>query len=534
MKQYGWSVRNRLFGLGLVGVVVSTFIAVQSHFVLNRISEQIHAIEMHAGAMRHHLEADMMHDAVRGDVLSALQATSDGSHDRNAEIEAELAAHIEWFRASLEKEEKAVAGDPNIIAAMELVYPDLNAYVKEAEHIVSLVFSNREEAVRRLDAFDVLYEALEGKMLGLSDLIEEDLKKEEAEGEVLIRSKRDVNIGVLIVAIILMAIAAFYTSRSIINPIKELSQVATSVASGDLTIQSANTSKDEIGELASNFNQMTHNLAGLVSQVKNGTTQISSASEQLSTSSTKMSADSETTDQLVASVSASSDETNNNIQTVSSAASEMSNTIKEISSNIQEATQFTTHAVSMAETTDETISRLGEASTEIGDVIKVITSIAQQTNLLALNATIEAARAGEAGKGFAVVANEVKELAKATSKATDEIGQKITAIQDNTGSAVTAIGEIKQLIKKIDDVSTNIAGAIEEQAVTTDEITRNVSEAAYGTEEVSKNMSGMTEASKSTAEGSGNIMSAAESLSKMGEELIVTVNKFKVDADSRV
>jgi len=207
----------------------------------------------------------------------------------------------------------------------------------------------------------------------------------------------------------------------------------------------------------------------------------------------------------------------------------MSETIKEISSNIQEATQFTTHAVSMTETTDETISRLGIASSEIGDVIKVITSIAQQTNLLALNATIEAARAGEAGRGFAVVANEVKELAKATSKATDEIGQKITAIQENTGSAVTAIGEIKLLIKQIDSASSNIASAIEEQAATTDEITRNVSEAASGTEAVTRDISGMAEASKSSAEGSAKVLAAADALSKMGEGLITTINKFKVN-----
>ena len=130
--------------------------------------------------------------------------------------------------------------------------------------------------------------------------------------------------------------------------------------------------------------------------------------------------------------------------------------------------------------TNETVKKLGESSQEIGNVIKVITSIAQQTNLLALNATIEAARAGEAGKGFAVVANEVKELAKQTAKATEDIGQKIDAIQGDTKGAVKAIEEIGTIINQINDISNSIASAVEEQTVTTNEIGRSVTEASKG------------------------------------------------------
>src|SRR5207248_3908370 len=133
-----------------------------------------------------------------------------------------------------------------------------------------------------------------------------------------------------------------------------------------------------------------------------------------------------------------------------------------------------------AEMTTATVAKLGESSTEIGQVIKVITSIAQQTNLLALNATIEAARAGEAGKGFAVVANEVKELAKETAKATEDISRKIEAIQNDTEGAVAAIGQIGVVIGQINDIQNTVASAVEEQSVTTNEITRNLSEAAKG------------------------------------------------------
>ena len=144
---------------------------------------------------------------------------------------------------------------------------------------------------------------------------------------------------------------------------------------------------------------------------------------------------------------------------------------------------------------------MGESSAEIGQVIKVITSIAQQTNLLALNATIEAARAGEAGKGFAVVANEVKELAKQTAKATEDISQKITAIQDDTKRAVDSIGSITAVIHQINDISSTIATAVEEQSATTNEMSRNVQEAAKGSRRNLNNIQGVATAAESTTRG---------------------------------
>src|SRR6202044_3674164 len=142
-----------------------------------------------------------------------------------------------------------------------------------------------------------------------------------------------------------------------------------------------------------------------------------------------------------------------------------------IATNAHQAAKVAGEAVNTAQAANATITKLGQSSAEIGEVIKVITSIAQQTNLLALNATIEAARAGEAGKGFAVVANEVKELAKQTAKATEEIKQKIGVIRENTGGAVTAIGGIKEVIDKVSHISTVIATAVEEQSATTSEMT---------------------------------------------------------------
>ena len=174
------------------------------------------------------------------------------------------------------------------------------------------------------------------------------------------------------------------------------------------------------------------------------------------------------------------------------------------------------------------MSKLGDSSAEIGQIIKVITSIAQQTNLLALNATIEAARAGEAGKGFAVVANEVKELAKETARATEDISQKIEAIQADTGDAVDAIGSISTIIDQINDIQNTIASAVEEQAVTTAEIGRNVSEASRGSTEIAENISSVAGAAGSTAEGATEVQRSAGDLTKMAAELQALVDRVVV------
>jgi len=190
-------------------------------------------------------------------------------------------------------------------------------------------------------------------------------------------------------------------------------------------------------------------------------------------------------------------------------------------------------AVPAAEATNDTVTKLGASSTEIGKVIEVITSIAQQTNLLALNATIEATRAGEAGKGLAVVANEVKELAKQTAKATDEIGHKITAIRSNTSGAVDALNSIRAVIDKISHISGVIATAVEEQSATTNEMSRNVGEAAKGAGEISHNIAGVAEAAQSTSNSVAESQKATEHPAEMSSQLRQLVGQFKVHADTQ-
>jgi methyl-accepting chemotaxis protein len=227
-------------------------------------------------------------------------------------------------------------------------------------------------------------------------------------------------------------------------------------------------------------------------------------------------------------IASAAEEVSVNIQSVASAAEEIGATIREIAKQSQQAAQVANEAVSIAETGNKAVLRLGENSNIIGNVIKVITSIAEQTNLLALNASIEAARAGEFGKGFAVVASEVKELAKETAKATEDIRTKIEGIQSDTKEAVSSNEKTRNIISRIHEIQSTIAGAVEEQAATTREITRNAADAATGSSEIAKNISGLAEAARSTSKGATELETAALGLDTMASELEKIVKTFQI------
>jgi methyl-accepting chemotaxis protein len=224
-------------------------------------------------------------------------------------------------------------------------------------------------------------------------------------------------------------------------------------------------------------------------------------------------------------VSSASEQVSKNVQTLATGAEEMSASIKEIAKNAFEAARVATQAVHVAESTNSRVGELGDSSLEIGKIVKVITSIAEQTNLLALNATIEAARAGDAGKGFAVVANEVKELARETAKATEDIGRRVDSIQGSTKSAVQSISEINAIIHRINDIQNAIASAVEEQSVTSGEIGRNISEVAAGSTEIAKNITLLATAATTTANGAGETKETATNLARMAGELERLVGK---------
>jgi methyl-accepting chemotaxis protein len=319
------------------------------------------------------------------------------------------------------------------------------------------------------------------------------------------------------------------TKQELQDKVDSILKTVQAVAEGDLTRTVAISGSDAIGQLGEGFGSLIRDLKQNMTSIAQNAQSLAASSEQLTSSSQLMAANSEETSAQAGSVSAASEQVSKNVQTVAAGAEQMTASIKEIARNAHEAARIATSAVRVADVTSGTISKLGDSSLEIGKVIKVITSIAEQTNLLALNATIEAARAGEAGKGFAVVANEVKELAKETAKATEDISQKIDAIQGDTTEAVKAIKEIRGIIGEVNDISTSIAGAVEEQTATTNEIGRNVAEAAQGVTDIARNITGVAQSAQNTALGATQAQAAAVALSQMAGTLQELVAQFKID-----
>ena len=360
--------------------------------------------------------------------------------------------------------------------------------------------------------------------------------------------------GALVVVVLIGS--ALFSAATIARPIRRIGEVLGRLADGDKVVDIPYGHRvDEVGDTARAAAKFKDNLArmealeaeqraageraaaerrtamldladGFETAVGRIIDTVSSAATELEAAAGTLTQTADMTQELSTTVAAASAQASANVQSVAGATEQLSGSVTEISQQVQESSRIAAEAVAQAGEIDVRVTALSQAASRIGDVVKLITAIAEQTNLLALNATIEAARAGEAGKGFAVVASEVKSLANQTAKATGDISVQIQEIQTATSSSVTAIKAIGGTIDRISSIASSIAAAVEEQAVASEDISRNIVQAARGTSQVATTIAEVDQGAGATGAASTQVLASAQTLSSESGQLKVAVARF--------
>jgi methyl-accepting chemotaxis protein len=442
-------------------------------------------------------------------------------------------ANIEKLRTNLEKTLKSV--EANIIRAKtrvefnELV-EDFDIYLIAIEQIILLEKSSPSTASAMY--FSEKVQGFKPRITkDLQDFVDAKLESAMLFHQAANDAKHYAILSTLVtilISIMLSILIGIRFRHSIIDPLNKTKEALNALAGSRLntTIEGSDYA-GVVGQIAQSAQKLQNNLRGAIQEISSNALMISASSEELAVVSAQLNANAEETSSQANEVAQSSDIVSQNTQSVATSAEEFSTSIREISINAMEASRVANQAVTIANSTNQQMSKLSNSSIQIGEVVAVIADIAEQTNLLALNATIEAARAGELGKGFAVVANEVKELARSTAKATNEIGQSIDAIQADAKGAIESIAEITQIINKIDDISSIIATAVEEQAATVSEISRNISTSAGSSARITETVEAVAIASRGISSGSSEIQNSSAELARVAAKLKDLVSKFE-------
>lgn len=548
-------IRTRILVLMLIATVAAFVMVGVSNWMPYTVGEADAQKAKLMYTLRNHMEVDMMHEAVRGDVLIALREAQQyntagvgGAHDS-------LRAHLKKMEASITANKEAELST-ELLAAFEDTMPALLAYKEEADAVITAAEANPLSAESGLGEFMQRFDELEEKLGAASGLIEEEIAASDAAVVEITSIAGPLLLIASAVLLIFSALPCYQVFFVLLGPLQKVIQQMLQLAQGNLDVELAGVErKDEIGSMLramqvfkdnalktkqmerergiaeerakTDRQQGMHDLAQRFEQRVQGIiTSVASASTELLQTAQGMSVAMEDANIKAASVANSAERTTGNVQTVASAAEEMTASVKEISSQVIKSTQVVADTVAKAQHADESAKQLEGAAQQIGHVVQLIQDIAEQINLLALNATIESARAGDAGKGFAVVASEVKNLATQTTKATEEIATQIEGIQSISKGVVIALNAIKTSIDHVSEYSGGIASAVEEQSAVTDEIAANMQIAASGTNDIRVNINEVTASAMSAKESANSVLEASRILSREAETLSREVADF--------
>jgi len=534
------SIKLRLLLLIGTSVLTALIIGLVNYVGNTRMADATHDSEVGMTVLRNHLEADMMHDALRADVLLAMLVGLGKSDSSKAEVHASIAEHAGHFRDVLDENLKQPVNG-TLKAALDKIKPSLDTYISSAEHIVGLALADPAAAQQALGSFSKAFSVLEEQMAGLSQLIEANAQQSNKATQSTIRSANMALAVMLVIGLLLLIVQGYRVIRSIMGPLSAASRIAESIAQGNLSEAIADSGQqDEAGRLIRSLATMQRDLRGMIEVVRRNAHGVTDVSQQLSSGCHQ--------------VADSSQQQSAAAGTMAAAASQMNASIEDITRHVERALNMASQAESLAKNggqiihqvvsdmsgiarsaqhSAQVIRTLDKESEGIYSIIQVIKGIAEQTNLLALNAAIEAARAGEQGRGFAVVADEVRSLAGRTSASTQEIASMVTRIQQSTREAVNSMEAGVVQVDKGMAVTADVERAIREILEATlnttqlvNDISRTIGEQSLASNEIAHQVEMIAGMSEGNSRVIGETATTTDELSSLAGQLSQSVDRF--------
>ncbi|RMS70796.1 Histidine kinase, HAMP region: chemotaxis sensory transducer [Pseudomonas savastanoi] len=536
------SIKLRLLLLIGTSVLTALIISLVNYVGNTRTETAMIDSEVSMTALSNHLEADMMHDALRADVLSAMLVGLGKSNSTREEVQKSLDEHAAHFRAVLNDNLKLPITEA-IKAELNRIKPSLDTYIASGERIVGLALDNPERAQQELGTFTSAFTQLEEQMSSLSDLIEGNFKASGEGARQAIRSANIALVVVLVASILLLLVQGRWVTRSIMIPLASASRIADSIAHGNLSEPiNEPRGRDEASMLIRSLAVMQRDLRGMIEVVRSNAHGVSGMSRQLSSGCHEVADSSRQQSSAAGTMSAATSEMTASIEEITRHAGhalEMANQAETLAKNggrvIHQVVSDMDSIARSAQLSAQVIRTLDKDSEGIFNIIQVIKGIADQTNLLALNAAIEAARAGEQGRGFAVVADEVRNLAGRTSTSTQEITAMVARIQQSTREAVTSmeagVAQVDKGMAVTAEVQRSISEILEATLSTTqlvNDITRTIGEQSLASNEIAHQVEMIASMSEGNSRVIGQTASTTDELSAMAGQLSQSVDRFRL------
>ena len=505
--------------------------------------------------LRNHLEGDMMHDALRSDVLAALAARNPAYGLDMAEVKADLKDHTENFRTLIDSNTELTATNAELGSVVAAVKGALEDYISAASRLVETAAIDENAALAMLPSFFDDFRKLEGAMSEASDKISAVSDRTVTSAASLGLYSQLAMLAATLLAIGAVVAIVMGARNQIVKPIVDLTAAMDKLAGGDTSVQAPHAKRDdEVGRMAAALVKFRENAINRIALEETQRKQdaeraersrrvealAAGFAEQLATnlsslreSSSRLMSDAGMLEEVCHEANASAgsaieatDGANSNVQTIAAATTELSASIQEIASRMSESARSAELASSQGVAAGQTAQELADAARSIDEIVAVIGNVAEQTNLLALNATIEAARAGEMGRGFAVVASEVKGLASQTSRATEDVSRRISEIQGISNRSTEQVSQMVGLIEQMKQLSIAVAAAAEEQSSATNNIAESVNMAAGRSDVARDSVAAMSNVTSKAREATSSVQSSARSVEDLAHKLNTAARDF--------